>query len=76
MSDRDEILNLLNIYSHTVDGGDMEGFAALFEYAEWSIDGAPPSRGIVALGVAGGRAGYADDLFRVGAAVSGYHCWW
>ncbi|MCB1746885.1 MAG: nuclear transport factor 2 family protein [Gammaproteobacteria bacterium] len=45
MSARDEILALLNRYSFTVDGGDLDGFAALFEQGEWSVEGNRPSRG-------------------------------
>ena len=45
MSDKEQILSLLNRYSHTVDGGDLEGFAALFEKAEWYVDGTTPNRG-------------------------------
>ncbi len=45
MSDRDQILSLLNKYSHTVDGGDIDGFVALFEKGEWYVEGSTPNRG-------------------------------
>ncbi|MGE0484483.1 MAG: nuclear transport factor 2 family protein [Gammaproteobacteria bacterium] len=45
MSSKDEILGLLNRYSYTVDGGDLDGFAALFAKGEWSVAGNAPSRG-------------------------------
>lgn len=45
MSARESILELLNQYSYTVDGGDMKGFMALFEHGEWSVEGAEPNRG-------------------------------
>jgi len=45
MSDKDEIMSLLNRYSHTVDGGDIEGFVALFEKGEWYVEGSTPNRG-------------------------------
>lgn len=45
MSDKEQILSLLNRYSHTVDGGDLEGFAALFKHAEWYVEGSTPNRG-------------------------------
>ena len=45
MSDKEEIMSLLNRYSHTVDGGDIEGFVALFEKGEWYVAGTKPNRG-------------------------------
>jgi 3-phenylpropionate/cinnamic acid dioxygenase small subunit len=45
MSDKDEIMSLLNRYSHTVDSGDIEGFVALFEKGEWYVEGLTPNRG-------------------------------
>ena len=45
MASKDEILSLLNKYSHTVDTGDFDGFRALFEKGEWSVEGNTPSKG-------------------------------
>ncbi len=45
MSDKDEIMSLLNQYSHRVDSGDIDGFAALFEKGEWYMEGSKPNRG-------------------------------
>jgi hypothetical protein len=45
MSEQDQILSLLNRYSHTVDSGDIKGFVALYEKGEWYVDGSPPNRG-------------------------------
>ena len=45
MSDKDQILSLLNRYSHTVDSGDIEGFVALFDRGEWYVEGSTPNRG-------------------------------
>lgn len=45
MSAKDKIMSLLNRYSHTVDGGDIEGFVALFEKGEWYVEGTTPNRG-------------------------------
>ncbi len=45
MSDKDEIMSLLNQYSHTVDSGDIDGFVALFEKGEWYVVGSTPNRG-------------------------------
>mgnify|MGYP000916153751 CR=1 FL=1 len=45
MSDKEEIMSLLNRYSHTIDGGDVEGFVALFAKGEWYVEGTPPNRG-------------------------------
>ncbi|SFK07820.1 SnoaL-like domain-containing protein [Pseudovibrio ascidiaceicola] len=38
-SDHDQILELLNRYSFTLDGGDLEGFAELFTDGEWGMEG-------------------------------------
>lgn len=45
MSDKEEILSLLNRYSHTIDSGDIEGFAELFDKGEFYVEGSPPNRG-------------------------------
>ena len=45
MSDKEQILSLLNRYSFTVDSGDLEGFVALFEKGEWYVEGTPPNKG-------------------------------
>jgi len=45
MSDREQILGLLNRYSYTVDSGDLDGFVALYEKAEMYVEGTPPKRG-------------------------------
>ena len=45
MSSRDEILHLMNMYGFTIDTGDLDGFAGLFEHGEWGMDGAEPFRG-------------------------------
>jgi len=39
MSSRDELLHLINQYSFTIDSGDLEGFASLFEHGVWCIEG-------------------------------------
>ena len=39
MTSRDAIIYLINQYSFTIDGGDLEGFACLFEHGEWRIEG-------------------------------------
>jgi hypothetical protein len=44
-SARDEILRLVNRYGFTIDTGDLDGFAGLFEHGEWSVEGAPPNVG-------------------------------
>ena len=41
MSDKEKILSLLNRYSHTVDGGDIEGFAALYDKGAWYVADSP-----------------------------------
>ena len=45
MSSRDEILHLMNMYGFTIDTGDLDGFASLFEHGEWGMNGAEPFRG-------------------------------
>jgi len=45
MSDKEEILSLLNCYSHTIDSGDIEGFAELFAKGEFYVEGSTPNRG-------------------------------
>ena len=45
MSAREEILHLINRYAFTIDTGDLEGFASLFEYGEWIKEGAEPIAG-------------------------------
>ena len=45
MSDKEAIMSLLNRYSHTVDGGDIDGFTALFAKGEWYVEGTKPNRG-------------------------------
>lgn len=45
MSARDEITTLINRYGFTIDTGDKEGFAELFEHGEWTVEGTPPNRG-------------------------------
>ncbi len=42
MNARDEILHLMNRYGFTIDTGDLEGFASLFEHGEWTVEGAKP----------------------------------
>ena len=39
MSAREEILHLINRYAFTIDTGDLEGFASLFEHGEWIKEG-------------------------------------
>ena len=34
MTAKEEILHLLNTYGFTIDTGDLEGFASLFEHGE------------------------------------------
>ena len=45
MSDEAQILSLINQYCYTVDHGDLDGFAQLYENAELYAEGAPPNRG-------------------------------
>ena len=43
MTAKEEILHLLNTYGFTIDTGDLEGFASLFEHEEWTMEGAEPN---------------------------------
>ncbi len=45
MSARDDITYLINHYGFTLDTGDIEGFASLFEHAEWTVEGSKPNFG-------------------------------
>jgi hypothetical protein len=45
MSAREDILHLINRYACTIDTGDLEGFASLFEHGEWIKEGAEPVTG-------------------------------
>lgn len=45
MSAREEILHLMNQYCFTIDTGDLDGFASLFEHGEWTIEGSKPNIG-------------------------------
>ena len=45
MSARDEITSLMNQYGFRIDTGDLEGFASLFEHAEWTVEGSTPHFG-------------------------------
>jgi hypothetical protein len=45
MGAREEISHLINNYAFTMDTGDLDGFARLFEHGEWSVEGAPPNVG-------------------------------
>ena len=45
MSSREEILHLMNVYGFTIDTGDLDAFAGLFEHGEWGMEGAEPFRG-------------------------------
>src|SRR5215510_14461327 len=40
MSAREEILHLINRYTFTIDTGDLDGFASLFAYGEWTMNDA------------------------------------
>ena len=42
MTAREEILHLMNRYGFTIDTGDLDGFAGLFEHGEWIMEGAAP----------------------------------
>lgn len=42
MAARDEINHLINQYGFTIDTGDLEGFANLFEHGQWMMEGAEP----------------------------------
>ncbi len=39
MTARNDILRLMSQYCFTIDTGDMEAWATLFEYGEWGLDG-------------------------------------
>ena len=39
MTARYDILRLMSQYCFTIDTGDMEGWARLFEYGEWGLEG-------------------------------------
>jgi hypothetical protein len=45
MSARDEITHLMSRYGFTIDTGDLDGFAGLFEHGEWNIEGMQPRFG-------------------------------
>ncbi len=45
MNAREEILHLMNRYGFTIDTGDFEGCANLFEHSEWTMEGAEPHIG-------------------------------
>jgi len=39
MSSHQEITHLINRYGFAIDTGDLDGFANLFEYGEWGLEG-------------------------------------
>jgi len=41
VSEREQILRLMNAYCYRIDAGDLEGFAALFEHGTWRVLGDP-----------------------------------
>lgn len=45
MNSKEEIVKLINQYSFTIDSGDLEGFAALFEKGEWIFANAEAVKG-------------------------------
>jgi 3-phenylpropionate/cinnamic acid dioxygenase small subunit len=45
MSAREAILHLINRYAFTIDTGDLEGFASLFDHGEWIMKDAEPIAG-------------------------------
>jgi len=45
LSDERQILNLVHRYAECVDDGDFDGVSALFEHAEFHLDGASGQRG-------------------------------
>ncbi len=45
MGAREEIMHLINQYAFTVDTGDLDGFAGLFEHGEWGVEGTKPMVG-------------------------------
>lgn len=49
MSAQEEIQHLINQYAFTIDTGDLEGFASLFEHGEWTMEGLKPRIGTQAV---------------------------
>ncbi len=45
MTAGDEITHLMSQYGFTIDTGDLDGFAALFEHGEWTMEGLEPCVG-------------------------------
>ena len=45
MAAHDDIMHLMHRYGFTIDTGDFEGFAALFEHGEWVVEGGACSVG-------------------------------
>ncbi len=45
MDSRIEITRLINLYGFTIDTGDLQGFADLFEHGEWTVEGTEPNIG-------------------------------
>ena len=45
MTARNDILRLMSQYCFTIDTGDMEAWALLFEYGEWGLEGGTIFRG-------------------------------
>ena len=45
MDSRIEITHLINLYGFTIDTGDLQGFADLFEHGEWTVEGTKPNIG-------------------------------
>ena len=45
MDSRTQITHLINQYGFTIDTGDLQGFAQLFENAEWTVEGTEPRVG-------------------------------
>ena len=45
MDSRTDITRLINQYGFTIDTGDLQGFAMLFENAEWTVEGTEPRIG-------------------------------
>jgi hypothetical protein len=43
MSAREDILHPFNQYGFTIDTGDLDGFASLFEHGKWTIEGSKPN---------------------------------
>ncbi len=42
MNAREEIVHLMNMYGFTIDTGDLDSFAGLFEHGQWGMEGAEP----------------------------------